>query len=162
MVDEYTAIENKLNKYYYLTQRLNLLAKEARESGLLGIALKLGPQGVTVSDPTRVMASGSPNNDWLGEFQRMAGNLKTPNVLFDEISEVLEEQEEIRLLVSCAALEEREKLFVELRYFNGLPMKEIDIKGLSGSTLKDIRRSALQKINEVVLSKGRGKKQSGN
>lgn len=145
-------IEKQLLEYHVLTQRLDAISKSAEKDTLKKIALSLGPSDNTVRDITQPRTQSQTLQSWLYNFDRACELLmKQQEHMDDEVVEILNKRASIRLMVDNARLTEQEKLYCELRYYQGIQLEDIAEEGLMDAKktkLKDIRKDALKKISE--------------
>lgn len=142
-------VESLLNEYIILEKRFEALMNQSKKTGLMQIALSLGPKDLKGKDLSEPSARTS-HGEWVDEFERACEKLRRKvQFITDEMAECLEKQDEIRLMLQRAELDENGKLYCELRYIEGHSVKEITElwpNGRSDTWLGDIRKDALQKI----------------
>ncbi len=149
MCEDYTSIEQRLLEYSILTLRINSLIEETTKSTLRNIALKLGPSDIKTSDMSKQRMQTSSPQDWIYYFEKECAKMTAQTEgMKQEIYDCLEKQENIRMMVDAADLSEKQKLYVQLRYYQGKLVKVVasEMGYNNTESLKKIRREALKKI----------------
>ena len=142
-------IEKKLLEYHVLTQRLDALSRSAEKDILKKAALSLRPSDNMTQDVTRPKVQTSSPQSWVLDLEKAFDRLnKRKTQMCDDMIEILDKQADIKLMVDRARLDEKEKLYCELRYFQGKMAKVVEIEtGLGESACLALRKKILEKIN---------------
>lgn len=142
--------EKKLMEYAILEKRVETLMKQSKRAGLVQIALSQGPKDIKPTDLTepRIQCSHEP---WIDRFFKAYERLnKKLDQISDEMQTCLERQTDIRIMVEGAGLDDDERLYCNLRYFEGKTVKELEAEWKSKAWLADVKKTALQKITGIT------------
>lgn len=142
-------LEWRLIDYKTLEDRVNSLLEEGQKSKILTVALDCGPSDKVVQAISKPRVQTSGPQSWIQMFGDTWEKIsKKAERMSEEIAECLEKQEEIRMMVDAADLSEKQKLYVQLRYYQGKMVKVVALEMGYKNTerLKKIRRDALAKI----------------
>lgn len=149
----YKEIEGPLLDYWPLEQRIQTLLADAKKDRLLEVAVGLGPtDGSAINAPhaSRPAVQSGTKLSWIHNYSRVCNAVEAKEQqASEELSECLEKQAGIRLMVKQADLNQREMLYVELHYYQGKPVKVVgsrEYMNLSQSSLGRIRLQILKKI----------------
>jgi hypothetical protein len=147
-------VESRLLDYIVLEARIVAALERLRSSGGYtggrGVALSMGPGNAPLTQGFSSAHTGRSRREWLDEFYARVEKMPALSQTYsDEIAECIEQQEEIQLMVRRAGLDAEEALYCELRYFQGLMVKDLPLrwpKRIGESRLNELRRRLLQKI----------------
>lgn len=153
MTNELIQTESWLAEYLILEKRIGALYKQAERPQLRDMFLKMAPKGdknmAVDTDKVNVQGGNKPI-PWAANLETIYAKVKEISQdISDKIMACVEQQTDMRCAVDRARLTHEEYLYVEQRYFLGMSVKEMERDGCMATRLKQIKRSALEKISVV-------------
>lgn len=145
--------EKWLSEYTIIEKRINALLQQSQRPHLKELALKFAPKGDKnmAVDTEKVRVDGGHRPvPWIVDFEKLYPKLrKISDEITDQILECEHELADRQIVVGRADLTNEERLYIEQRYFLGMSVKEMERNGCGETRLKQIKRSALEKIATV-------------
>ena len=151
MAKELVEVERWLSEYTILEKRIDALYKQSKRRHLRELALKMGPRGDKnmAVDTEKVRVDGGQRPvPWYITFEQLYHNLKeVSEEISQEILACEHQLTDMRSVVRMAGLTNEEQLYIEQRYFLGMSVREMEREGCRETRLREIKRSALEKIH---------------
>jgi len=150
LTKELVEVERWLSEYTIIEKRIDALYKQSQRPHLRDLALKLGPRGDKnmAVDTEKVRVDGGKRPlPWYIEYERLYPKLKeVSEEISQEILACEHQLTDMRAIVRMAGLTNEEQLYIEQRYFLGMSVREMEREGCRETRLKEIKKSALEKI----------------